>query len=343
MTVLRQRHKNMILAGLVGFLLALVIVVMIYIFGVSNNPKVIQWFLREHLQSIQITHEDKEKNPPHALEKVYVFKNSLLENDRITAEDFSEKMIDQTLVPEQRILHPEDLIGKKLKCDASLNMIATATMVYEEKEREHVKESVEVMDIKVPEFIQDADLINLRIHYPTGHDYLVLENATLSKVYEERQGATLHLNHDEIISLSSAKEDVNLYPGTLLYYTKHTQRYLRDYIGENLRNQYPVNPNTIGFLTSMYKAEEVYHERLLLDEMLRTFFDQESHAYSFAHIENTISNHKENQERLEIDEVNSQMQQPQETLESSVEGDEMVKDGLEKQGPEALPEHSVGF
>ncbi len=352
MTVLRQRHKNMIIAGVIGFLFALVCVVLVYIFGFLNNPKAIQWLVKG--QTEYSAEENQEEEAPQIiLEKAYVFTKALKENDIVVAEDFSETMMDQTLLPDQRILNPEELIGKKIKCDSSLNMIATKTMVYEEKRREEVKESIEMLDIQVPEFIQDAEQINVRIHYPTGQDFLVLENVLLTKIYEERQGATLQLNHNEIVSLSSAKEDVNIYPGTRLYYTKDTQRYTREYIGEQLRNQYPVNPNTIGFLTSSYNDEEVYKERVLLDETLNTFFDQESKAYSFTHIEKTIQDAKENQEVLDGVDEGSDSQVSEESIDmertntEDTIGQEVINVQTNGTSPaqtnEASPAQSIGF
>jgi hypothetical protein len=302
MTVLRQRHKNMMLAGSIGFLLALVLIIIVYIIGIRNNPKFIRWILQEEKMHVEETKKEAEIPKP-ILAEVYVFNGGLRENDIIKEEDVSVTLIDQNLLPDQTIQSSRELIGKKIKCDSTSKMIATKTMVYEEKTRAEIKESVEMIDVSVPEFINESDRINLRIHYPTGQDFLVLEDVTISKIYEERHGGTLQLNHDEIVCLSSAKEDINMYPGTHIYYTKDTHRYSRPFIGEPLRNMYPVNPNTIGFLTSKHKGQDVYEERLLLDESLIIFFDQESEAYSFAQIEEII-NEEENTQNTNIEEEN---------------------------------------
>ena len=297
MTVLRQRHKNMMLAGSIGFLLALVLIIIVYIIGIRGNPKFIRWVLQEEKLQVEETKEEPEISKP-ILTEVYVFNGGLRENDIIKEEDVSVTLIDQELLPDQTIQNSKELIGKKIKCDSTSKMIATKTMVYEEKSRAEIKESVEMLDISVPEFINESDRINLRIHYPTGQDFLVLEDVTITKIYEERHGGTLQLNHDEIVCLSSAKEDINMYPGTHIYYTKDTHRYSRPFIGEPLRNMYPVNPNTIGFLTSKHKGQDVYEERLLLDESLIIFFDQESEAYSFAKIEEIINEEEMTQEEM---------------------------------------------
>ena len=317
MTVLRQRHKNMLLAGSIGFLLAMVILVLVYIIGIRNNPKVMNLLIQQEKIETQIK-KDETSNVKPTMTQVYVFNEGLRENDVITANDFSTREIDVNYVPDQRIQDSKELIGKKIKCDSSSKMIATKTMVYEEKTRGDLKESIEILNISVPEFIQESDRINLRIHYPTGQDYLVLEDIIISKIYEERLGATLQLNHDEIVCISSAKEDVHLYPGTQLYYTKDIVSYSRAYIGENLRNAYPVNPNTIGYLTSKYNKEEVYEERIILDESLEMFFDQNSEAYSFVPIEEIINDendpHEEKNEQEEIPETMNRLTNEKEEI-----------------------------
>ncbi len=292
MTVLRQRHKNMILAGVIGFLLALVCVIFVYIIGVQNNPKVAQWLIDKQKN---IEHDDKNydgEEMPVVLTKAYVFTKVIEEDDNIREDDVMETMIDQRFLPEGVIKNAEEFIGKKIKCKSTPNMILTSTLVYEEKEQGDVKERIEVLNLHVPEFIQEMERINLRIHYPTGQDFIVLKDVYMTKIYEERQGATLELNHDEIVSLSSAKEDVNMYPGTVMYYTKDKERYTRGFIGEVLRNSYPVNPNTIGFLTSHYNEETVYKERKELDTTLSMFFDEETDVYSFTGIEAWIEEEK---------------------------------------------------
>jgi hypothetical protein len=333
MTVLRQRHKNMILAGSIGFLLALVLLIIVYIIGIRNNPQFIRWILQEEQLQVEKTKEEAEIPKPILVE-AYVFKGGLRENDIIKEEDVSVTLIDQDLLPDQTIHDSKEIIGKKIKCDSTPKMIATKTMVYEEKTRAEIKESVEMLGVSVPEFINESDRINLRIHYPTGQDFLVLEDVTISKIYEERKGGTLELNHDEIVCLSSAKEDINMYPGTQIYYTKDTHRYSRPFIGQPLRNMYPVNPNTIAFLTSKYKGQDVYEERLELDESLIIFFDQESEAYSFAQIEEIINEEEVNQEEVI---------QEEKTQNTNVEETKIEEAKIEEANIENVTTQTIGF
>lgn len=110
--------------------------------------------------------------------------------------------------------------------------------------------------------------VDIRIRFPNGQDYMVASGKTITGQAEE--GFYVLLNDRDIHMLSSAKTDMDVYQGTLLYLsayeTKQQQTEAEDYPW----NRYVISSYGIDDAD----AEEINNRRIQLEENLIAFMNQ---------------------------------------------------------------------
>ena len=107
---------------------------------------------------------------------------------------------------------------------------------------------LELSDIRLPESVHTNNLIDIRISFPTGEDYIVLNQQRVLSLLNEDEGTSvcgiaLNLSEEDLLRLSSARVDENLFEGTYLY----AVIYQADF--ENAAvTTYPVNPQVFTLM-----------------------------------------------------------------------------------------------
>lgn len=90
----------------------------------------------------------------------------------------------------------------------------------------------------------DYDVIDIRIMFPNGQDYVLLSKKTIENVSLENCTFITQLNEEEILRLSSALIDAYSITGTLIYSTRYIEPALQPASIPN----YPVNPDVIELM-----------------------------------------------------------------------------------------------
>jgi len=278
MSIIRQRSKNLLISGAIGFFIAWIIILLVYLLLVRGNQKIIDNLRIEHQAEETVT---KEEEIP--MTKVIVL-NSAREKDTIITMDMLQGYeLETALVPEHAMRDAEVIVGKKLAIDLDANTILSEGFLMEVDAYRTDLETVEITNIRIPENLQVSDRINLRIHYPTGQDYTLVENKKVTYINEDRSGFYIPLSEEEILSFSSGREDANIYQGTEVYVTKEKTQTVYSMPEEALvYDAYPLNPNAQALSQKDRFDEELLGAREVLDESLILFFDQESERYAYA-------------------------------------------------------------
>lgn len=71
--------------------------------------------------------------------------------------------------------------------------------------------------------LEQHDIIDVRILYPNGENYIVLSKKSIQTLNLPTNQCILHVNEEEILRISSAIIDTYLHPGTILYSSKYVE------------------------------------------------------------------------------------------------------------------------
>ncbi len=130
-------------------------------------------------------------------------------------------------MPEGEYLTAEDM-GRCILIDAAEGVHLLKNMTASSEEADPLRE-VECEAILLNENRQEHDVVDIRIRYPNGEDYIVLAKKELRHLSDEvRDRCYIRCEEEEIARLSASYVDAILYEGACLY----TVRYLNPSLQE---------------------------------------------------------------------------------------------------------------
>ena len=156
-------------------------------------------------------------------------------------------------------------VAQEIESSTAFEMLPTEqveeTTEYGEKAKEYYIDYVIVGDA------QETDkFLDIRIRFPNGEDYIVLTDKSIT--YMTENGFYMYLDEKEVHMLSSARTDVEVYGGAMLYLSSYNKKQ-EDMAG------YPVNLFVLSSYESYFQnKEEIYSRRIQLEENLLTFMNQ---------------------------------------------------------------------
>lgn len=281
MSLIRQRTKNLIAAGISGFVIGTIVLGLLGTAVVIKNEAIAAWIM-----NVMSTRQSKQVEAvEEAKIGVYLLTQPVEKGDLIAQEMLKRVDLVEAIIPSDALKNVQDIINKKAVMHLETNTMLTETLVIEPDLTEVTADLVEISAIHVPEILEVGDLINLRIHFPTGQDYIVLENKEIQVLNVEKETFFVIMDEEEILAYSSAKEDVLLYPGTSFYVSEeqmiyseadgNTEETTTSYI------RYPLNPNVLQ-LSLYYANEDILEQRKFLDERLSLYFSLEGEKFTYA-------------------------------------------------------------
>lgn len=230
MAGIRQRKKNLILAGLTGALLAGLPLLGSTIFFSMENLAVRQQLeeyrkKEEMIDTCVIYFLNKEKE-----------RGEVIEQQDVTAVEVAGELSDMKPVLWK------DLLGKQMKITAeagtllSESFLAAAPLPQEDERR------LELDYVRIPELLNQGELIDIRVHFENGEDYIVAGKKKVLSLqrkdgYGNENRLEVLVSEEEILKLASVKADYDWYENTLIYaviYAEEGQTEPSD--------TYPVNP-----------------------------------------------------------------------------------------------------
>lgn len=158
-----------------------------------------------------------------------------------------------------------DEVVPEIESSMALEVLPTEqveeTTEYRGKAKEYYIDYVMIGDA------QETDkFLDIRIRFPNGEDYIVLTDKNIT--YMTENGFYMYLDEREVHMLSSARTDVEVYGGAMLYLSSYNNKQ-EDVAG------YPVNLFVLSIYESYFQnKEEIYNRRIQLEENLLTFMNQ---------------------------------------------------------------------
>lgn len=155
----------------------------------------------------------------------------------------------------------ESPVGETVSETLSVEIKETTTE-YEVKSKEYYIDYVVVGDEQ-----ETGKFLDIRIRFPNGEDYIVVSGKTIS--YLTDKGFYMYLDERELHMLSSARTDVEVYEGAILYLSSYSKKH------ENTSVDYPINLFVLSSYPDYFQeVEQIYNRRLQLEENLLTFMNQ---------------------------------------------------------------------
>lgn len=139
----------------------------------------------------------------------------LNKDDLIKIKIFSDKKID---LPQE-----DAIIGKSLSGDLKKGIIITENALYK---NENINSDIRTYFfdfIQIPEDLSPEDIFDIRITYPNGEDYVVACGKHIET--KNDNGFFINASEKELLMLSGAKVDMDIYDGTKIYASVYIWKY----------------------------------------------------------------------------------------------------------------------
>lgn len=151
----------------------------------------------------------------------------------------------------------EDQVGYKALVNIPLGDAVQTNMIGENDISSDTREyEVDVVTLMTNQV--NSDIVDVRIMFPDGSDYIVLSKKTISNLSLDNSIFYTDLTEDEILRMASATIDAYQTEGAKLYTTRYVQPTLQD---ESIPF-YPVKENVIDLIHSDPNILEVAQETL---------------------------------------------------------------------------------
>lgn len=269
MSIIRQRRKNLILSGVFGLLLgALFFTVSAYLF----RQPLVEW--------LDLTASEAVIEPvlvPSIVTARNIEKGTVLEVD-----DLMTIMVEDKDRVRAYFATTEEVLGKKTLIDLDQYMPITPPMFLEDSLIDNHLRLYEVSFVELPYHLSVGDVVDVRIAFPTGQEYVVLSKKAV--VGFERRAQNVHsgllnmaLEEEEALRMSSALVDRYIAEGARVYMVKYvdpdkqTAAVVNYPVNESVYKLLVDNPNILELTTS----ESIIRERSVLNQSLVALLDED--------------------------------------------------------------------
>lgn len=236
MSIIRQRRKNLLVSGLLGFMLAvLILTVLGFVFRQTIADK-LDISPRVEVEEAVLL--------PTIVAARPIEKGTILDSD-----DVVTIMVDERVKVVDHFSQVSQLVGKKTAVNIDANMPMTGALFVDDALIQKDLRLYEVSFVELPYTLSLGDMIDIRIAFPTGQEYVVLSKKEV-KGFERRatnvhQGLlNLALEEEEALRMSSALVDSYLADGARVYMVKYIDPDQQAAAWVN----YPVNEHVLQLL-----------------------------------------------------------------------------------------------
>jgi hypothetical protein len=267
---LRTRHKLMIGAAAVGALL-----VGIPLGGMLRGMRQDNEQIRESLTYYE------------QLQSAYHYTSiCVLTKDVTAGEELTGDMICQQQVQSTEDLSAvqtpslEDLAGKRLKVSLAKGATLTPDLLYEGEPVAEDERRVELTETGFPQTLKEDELVDIRIVFPNGEDFLVVGHKRVYQIIRDEDDTVLavqlRLQEEELLRYQAACVDVKTYEDTRLYALQYTGEFQSE--GQVY---YPVNRDVFDLLQwdpnvlELFTVDAEQERRTLLETNLSGYLPEE--------------------------------------------------------------------
>ena len=151
-------------------------------------------------------------------EKVVYVAVKKIPKGTVLTEDILDRQTRYSDYPQDVFITEKDF-GKSLSLDIEEGTCVMEVMVSgsENNTREFFLESIEI-----PEHIREGDRVDIRIRYGNAEEYIVLADKIILNSLEEN-GMVMHLTEEELLMISSAITDTEIFTKVKLYVVEYPE------------------------------------------------------------------------------------------------------------------------
>lgn len=169
------------------------------------------------------------------------FTRRLQAGDVITSNDIEFVRLDSESVAEGRVKEKEKIVGQLVKIDVEPRIMVVPSMLAAPESLNHDIRWVETAVIQLPIQLKKADVLDIRIRFPNGLDYIVVSHKKVLDL--QKPTMWMHLSEQELLLLSSAYVDAYVHGGQL-----YAVRYVDHMIQDKAIVNYPVREDVLDLI-----------------------------------------------------------------------------------------------
>ncbi len=211
-----------------------------------------------------------EKTLPVVRRTVLTVSRPLELGEIVEEADLTEMEVEEDSIPAGAFTLPEEVIGRKAWVALKPKVLLQPEFFYETN-LEFWENTQEVTVAELPAGLLPGDYIDVRILFPSGHDYCVLSHKQAGGLDPEKKKIVLGLTEEERVRLGSAQNDVQTYERAYLYLTIYPKAV--DMPDTVVR--YPVSGSVQPLYEDVAQSEIIGQERNRLEAALTQLKEEE--------------------------------------------------------------------
>lgn len=166
----------------------------------------------------------------YSYSSIFVLTRDVTAGEELTEDMFTERRVQSTTdLSAVQIPSREELAGARLKVSLTKGAALSADVVYAGAPVTDDERRVELQEVYLPKLLQEDELVDIRIAFPSGEDYLVVGQKRVRKIIRDDGGEVLalqvRLREEELLRYQAACVDVKTYQDTRLYAVQYTGEY----------------------------------------------------------------------------------------------------------------------
>ena len=250
MAKMRQRTKQILIGVLSGAAVPTVLLGSCLIYNHIQNVRSTGALERQYQNQIKQIQETSAALSTQG----WVLNREIKAGRKVEKQDLTEIELPKLSVPGNYLTSQSEIVGKAAKIDLSAHTLLTQSLLYSEAPTTSDLRNREMSFVQLPGSLSVGDVIDIRIQFPTGEDYILLSKKKVLTQSSPTIGVTL--NEGEILSLSSAIVDAYLHKASIYALT-----YVEPGLQEKAIPTYPANRQVMQLITrdpNIVKKAEVY-------------------------------------------------------------------------------------
>lgn len=237
MARLRQRTRQLIYAGVTGAAIVGVLFAGYAVIQSKRSHEMRTAITQKYEAQIRQLQEEQARKTVTG----WLLVRDISAGHPIRSEDVIKSELPADHVPANFIKLKEDITGKSAKISLSKRTLLTEGLLYKDEPTTHDLRWREMGFVQLPAVLEQNDIVDVRIQFPTGQDYILLSK----KKIERLAGGTVTVMLDEleILSLSSAIVDAYLHKASI-----YALAYVEPQLQAKAIPTYPANESVLQLI-----------------------------------------------------------------------------------------------
>ncbi|MDR9854100.1 SAF domain-containing protein [Paenibacillus sp. VCA1] len=242
MSKLRQRTRHMLYAGLAGAAaVGVVFAGYAAVSGVRHHAKENE--IREEYRRQIAKLEQARLNEEKQMVSGWALARDVAAGETVTPKDLVRVKLPQGAAPANLLESGGDGEVKIAKIELRKGTALTDAMVYVAHPLQADLRNRELQAIVLPSDLRQHDVVDVRIQFPTGQDYIILSKKKIDKLLNPAMW--IQMTEQEMLALSSAMVDAYLHDAKLYAVT-----YVEPEMQDKAVPTYPVNKEVLKLIAS---------------------------------------------------------------------------------------------